>query len=451
MSSKKPPKGDKTERVVDLSSYYERLSSNANSPIISRGKITRVTGSILEAHLPNAKIGEVCRIEPQGRMPIYSQIVGFNQEDVYLTPLDPLSNIGPKTAVVNTGEVLKVGVGEALLGRVVDSLGNPIDGKSRIETSKKYPVRAFVPNAMKREIIDSVIEVGVRAIDTMLTLGEGQRIGVFATAGVGKSSLLSMIARNSKSDVNVIALVGERGREVKEFIQDNLGEEGLKNSIIVVSTSDEPALRRITAAYTATAIAEYFRDQGKKVMLLMDSATRFARALREVALSLGEIPARAGYPSSVFAALPELFERAGKTETGSITALYTVLLSSELIEDPLGEEVKAILDGHIILSSELAHGQNFPAIDVLKSNSRLMNKIADARHRDLSEKLKKILSTYQSNKDLISIGAYKSGTDKEIDQSISKISKVRQFLSQGIDEKDSLELALEKLEQLFVD
>ena len=293
----------KISHPIDLSDYYDKLQSNSNNPFVMRGRVSKITSMLIEARLPNARIGELCRIEPGGKSPVLAQVVGFNDEDVFLTPLDNLEKVGPKTPVINTGETLKVPVGEELLGRVVDSIGKPIDGKGEMDISSFYPVKKTAPKSMEREIITKPLETGVRVIDTVLTVGEGQRVGVFSSAGVGKSSLLGMISRHSTADVNVVALVGERGREVKDFLENDLCEEGLKKTVLVVSTSDEPALRRVTAAYTATAIAEYFRDQGKSVTLLMDSVTRFARALREIALSMGEPPARQGFPPSVFSAL----------------------------------------------------------------------------------------------------------------------------------------------------
>jgi len=348
--------------------------------------------------------------------------------------LDRVDQIGPKTPVVNRGESLQVGVGPELLGRVLNSLGEPIDDRGPVHTRLTWPVRNTAPEAMKRRRIENMLPVGVRAIDMMLTVGEGQRVGVFSTAGVGKSSLLGMIARSSTADVNVVALVGERGREVLDFLDENLGPDGLSRSVVVVSTSNDPPLRRIMAAYTATAIAEYFRDQGKQVNLLMDSVTSFARALREIALSVGEPPARQGYPPSVFAALPELLERAGKTEKGSITAFYTILLSSEQIEDPLGEEIRAILDGHLYLSAKLSQVQHYPAIDLLMSNSRLMKNIVSPEHLEVAEVMRKLWATYEDNRDLISIGAYRSGSDPLIDEAIAKREQIANFLIQKQDE-----------------
>ncbi|MCL4131963.1 UNVERIFIED_CONTAM: hypothetical protein GTU68_050434 [Idotea baltica] len=403
---------------------------------------------VIRASLPNGRIGELCTIEPAGRPPVLAQIVGFDDEDVFLTPFDPLEHIGPKTPVINNGRTLRVPVGDELLGRVIDSLGKAIDGKPEPECEISYPVKCSAPEAMKRRRIVDTLPVGVRVIDTLQTVGEGQRVGVFSTAGVGKSSLLGMIARNSTADVNVVALVGERGREVLDFLEDSLGEEGLKRSVVVVSTSDETPLRRTMAAYTATAIAEYYRDQGKRVMLLMDSVTRFARALREIALSLGELPARAGYPPSVFSVLPELLERAGNTTEGSITAFYTILLASEQIEDPLGEEIRAILDGHLYLSSRLSHAQHYPAVDILRSNSRVMQQIVSDEHRNTAERIRQLWAVYEDNRDLILLGAYKKGSDSLIDEALERRPELLRFLLQRPDESSSLKDALHLAKEL---
>ncbi len=430
---------------INLDPYYRKLNVAEAPSVTMRGRVRHIAGGmVIRARLPNGRIGELCTIEPAGRPPVKAQIVGFDDEDVFLTPLDPLDHIGPKTPVINRGKALAVGVGPELLGRVVDSLGSAIDGKGEIECAQSYPVRQSSPEAMQRRRIKNALPVGVRAIDTLQTVGEGQRVGVFSTAGVGKSSLLGMIARNSTADVNVVALVGERGREVLDFLEDSLGDEGLSRSVVVVSTSDETPLRRVMAAYSATAIAEYFRDQGKRVMLLMDSVTRFARAHREIALSLGEPPARQGYPPSVFAALPELMERAGNTERGSITAFYTVLLSSEQIEDPLGEEIRAILDGHLYLSSRLSQTQHYPAIDPLRSNSRIMEQVVSEVHLHLAERMRHLWAVYEDNRDLILLGAYKEGSDAIIDEALIRRPELLKFLIQRQDESDSLQVALEK-------
>ncbi len=431
--------------------YYKKLDEQPDVPIVIKGRVRRITGMVIRARLPNARIGEVCSIEPPGRPPVLAQVVGFDDEEVFLTAFDPLDEIGPKTPVINRGKALRVQVGKVLLGRILDSLGHPIDDGPEITSKLTYPIRQRAPEALRRKRITEVLPVGVRAIDTLLTIGEGQRVGVFSSAGVGKSSLLGMIARNSTADVNIVALVGERGREVRDFLEENLGEEGLKRTVVVVSTSDETPLRRITAAYTATAIAEYFRDQGLRVNLLMDSLTRFARALREIALSVGEPPARQGYPPSVFAILPELVERAGNTESGSITAFYTILLSSEQIEDPLGEEIRAILDGHLVLNSRLSHLQHYPAIDILASNSRVMQSIVNEDHYFLAESIRRLWAIYEENRELIAIGAYKKGTDASVDEAIRKREGLVRFLVQRQDEVDELGETLRLAEKVLGD
>jgi len=434
---------------INLGPYYTKLSCYRRGSVTLRGRVVRITGIVIKARLPNARIGELCSIEPPGRPPVMAQVVGFDDEDVFLTALDPLDEVGPKTPVINKGGTLVVRVGDELLGRVVDSLGSPIDGKGEIHSEVSYPIRRSAPESMKRQRISQMLPVGIKAMDMLNAVGEGQRVGVFSSAGVGKSSLLGMIARNSTADVNVVALVGERGREVLDFLDENLGPEGLRKSVVVVSTSDDTPLRRISAAYTATAIAEYFRDQGKSVMLLMDSVTRFARALREIALSVGEPPARQGYPPSVFAALPELLERAGSTEKGSITAFYTILLSSEQIEDPLGEEIRAILDGHVYLSSKLSYMQHYPAIDLLRSNSRVMQAVTSSEHQQVAEQLRKIWALYEESKELISIGAYKKGSDPALDDAIRRRADLVNFLVQGPGESYRFDQTLDLARQVL--
>lgn len=436
---------------VELGTFRNKLEQLDNLPSLMRGSVRKVIGTIIEARLPNARIGELCLIKPKQRNAIRAQVVGFSDEDVFLTALDSLEGVGPRTQVVNTGKPLLIPVCEELLGRIVDATGEPIDGLGEISNSVMTSVKKSAPDPLSRGRINRLLHTGIRSIDTLISVGEGQRMGVFSSAGVGKSSLLGMISRGSSADVNVIALIGERGREVKDFIEDNLGAEGLKKSIVVVSTSEEPAQRRILAAYTATTIAEYFREKKLKVLLLMDSVTRFARALREVALSLGEPPARQGYPPSVFSTLPELFERAGNADGGSITAFYTVLLNSEQIEDPLGEEIRALLDGHLYLSLALSQHGHYPAIDILKSNSRLMQVLAESRHLELSNKFRSLWSTYEQNRELISIGAYKKGSDNRIDEAIKKRDKLISFLVQDCDITDDLESTLLSLTQSISD
>lgn len=430
---------------LDITKFKESLLHFRGSRPRVTGRVTGVTGMVIKTVLPRARLNDVCKIWNDNKKDfLLGEVLGFEGDTISLACYDRISEVGPGTIVENTSESLLIEVGKGLLGRVLNSVGKPIDSKPAPKAEAVYPVKAPPPKPMERRRINQPIKTGVRAIDLLTTTGEGQRIGIFSSAGVGKSSMLGMIAKNSQADVNVIALVGERGREVRDFINDNLGTEGLKRSVVIVSTSDEPPLRRILAAYTATTIAEYFRNSGLKVMLLMDSLTRFARGLREIALTMGEPPARQGFPPSVFAALPELLERAGATGKGSITAFYTVLLSSEQIEDPLGEEIRAILDGHIHLSSKLAQSQFFPALDPLKSTSRLMNKLVTERHLALAEKIKRLWSVYEDNKDLILLGAYKKGTDREIDEALLKRSIIRDLLTESENENDSLDHIIER-------
>ena len=430
-------------QFCDLSRYHQKLESMGHLSPLMRGYVREITGLVVKARLPEGKIGDVCSVRYAPQEQVLAEVIGFRDEDVFLTPYDNLYAVGLHSPVENRSTSLHIPVGYELLGRVIDSLGNPLDKKGPLGCSAVYPIRQSAPPSMERQRISKTLPVGVKAIDGLLTIGEGQRVGVFSVAGVGKSSLLGMIARNSKADVNVVALVGERGREVIDFLEDNLGS-GLSRSVVVVSTSDEAPLRRVVAAYSATAIAEYFRDQGLRVMLLMDSVTRFARALREIALSLGELPIRSGYPPSVFSVLPQLFERAGFNDKGSITALYTILLATEQVEDPLGEEIRAILDGHLMLSSRLSQSQHFPAIDILASNSRLMDVVASPEHRLYAEKIKRMWAVYEENRDLISIGAYKRGTDSTVDEALSKREVIAGFLRQSKDQTSDFSDTIEQ-------
>ena len=392
-------------------------------------------------------IGELCVIKTRSGKEIPCQVVGFDDESVFITPFAPLTDVGPSSLVTSSGTSLNVPVGEHLLGQILNCFGESIEDK-KLQSRMRYPLLGQSINPLERVRIKNQLPLGIRAIDMFTPVGEGQRLGIFSTAGQGKSSLLGMLARFSTAEVNVIALIGERGREVLDFIDDNLGIDGLSKSVVIVSTSDDPPMKRIVAAYTATAIAEYFRNQGKKVLLLMDSITRFARALREIALSLGEPPARQGYPPSVFSTIPSLLERAGKTKEGSITAFYSILLSSEKLEDPLAEEVRAILDGHIYLSSRLSQMGHFPAIDVLKSNSRLSSVVSSKEHLNLQHELRAILATYEENFDLINLGAYKAGSDPLIDRSLILQPKIMEILAQRPDESDTIENAIKKFKAL---
>ena len=377
-----------------------------------------------------------------------AEVVGFKDNRVLLMPFESVDGIGPGSLVENTGDVLRVKVGPEILGKVVDGLGRPIDG-SEIEHGEAYSVEAPAPDPMTREIIHEVLPLGVKAVDGLITVGKGQRIGIFAGSGVGKSTLLGMFARNTKADINVIALIGERGREVREFIERDMGEEGMKRSVVVVATSDKPALIRNKAAKTATAIAEYFRDQGKDVLLMMDSLTRFSMAQREIGLASGEPPVTRGYPPSVYSEMPKLLERAGTAGQGSITGLYTVLVDGDDFNEPITDTARSILDGHIMLSRKLGHKNHYPAIDILQSISRVMSQIATKEHKQLAGKLKTVMATYNEAEDLINIGAYKSGSNKNIDFAISKIDKVNDFLTQGVDEKYDFEEEMQLLQEIF--
>ncbi len=410
------------------------------------GRITEVIGTLIRAVVPGVKVGEVCLVQREGE-PLRCEVVGFTKDEVLLSPLGEMTGIGPSSEVIPTRMPLSIKVGPQLLGRVLNGLGEPLDEETKgpLVLDEYAPVIREPPDPVKRKRIDKPIEVGVRAIDSVLTVGIGQRIGIFAAAGGGKSTLLGMIARNAVVDVNVICLVGERGRELKDFIEKDLGPEGLKRSVLIVSTSDQASQLRLNAAYVGTAIAEYFRDQGKSVILMMDSVTRFARALREVGLAAGEPPARAGYTPSVFSVLPKLLERTGRSETGSITAFYTVLVAGDDMNEPVADEVRSILDGHIILSAELARQYHYPAIDVLSSASRVMPSIVNKEHLTLVGQLKEVLANYKKNELLIKIGEYKRGSDKAADFAIDHVDSVNKFLKQAVEEKCSFEEAMRLL------
>lgn len=414
------------------------------------GRITEVVGMLIKAVVPQVKMGEVCLIKREGP-PLMAEVVGFTRDEVYLSPLGEMYGIGPSSEVVPMRMPLQIKVGPQLLGRVLNGLGEPLDldTKGPLELEETYSVINPPPDPLKRDTITEPIPVGVRCLDGVLTCGKGQRVGIFAAAGGGKSTLLGMIARNAVADVNVISLIGERGREVREFIENDLGEEGMKRSVVIVSTSNQASQLRINAAYVGTAIAEYFRDQGKTVILMMDSVTRFARALREIGLAAGEPPARAGYTPSVFATLPRLLERSGNSEKGSITAFYTILVAGDDLNEPVADEVRSILDGHIILSSELARQYHYPAVDVLGSVSRILPQIVSKEHLELIGKVREVLANYKKNELLIRIGEYKPGSDKGADFAIKYIDKVNRFLKQQIDEKCSFEETLQQLRILF--
>lgn len=425
-----------TDNILDK---YKNLLDSADT-VCYIGKVSKIVGLAVESIGPSVKIGELCKIYTKNNdRYILAEVVGVKNEIVLLMPLDELTGIGYGSRVVSTNTSIKVQVGNELIGRVLDGIGSPIDGKGKIVTGKFYNINNMPPNALDRSLIDQVLPTGIRAIDGLLTCGRGQRIGIFAGSGVGKSTLLGMIARGSMADVNVIILVGERGREVNEFIRNDLKDEGLKKSVVVVATSDKPALIRLKSVMVGTAIAEYFRDQGLNVMLLLDSLTRFAMAQREVGLSTGEPPVSRGYTPSVFAVLPKLLERAGNSDKGSITGLYTVLVDGDDLNEPITDAVRGILDGHIILSRKLANQNHYPAIDVLASISRLMPQISDKDHLALAGRVRNILSIYEDSADLINIGAYKNGSNPDIDKAIQLVKPIGDFLCQGIDEYNSFD------------
>ncbi|WP_217626289.1 flagellar protein export ATPase FliI [Bacillus paralicheniformis] len=414
------------------------------------GKVKQAVGLMIESKGPECSIGDVCKIYTKGDGPkaIKAEVVGFKDQNILLMPYLEAANIAPGSIVEATGESLRVKVGSGLIGQVVDAFGNPLDGSTLPKGLAQVSTEQAPPNPMKRPPIREKMAVGVRSIDSLLTVGKGQRVGIFAGSGVGKSTLMGMIARETAADLNVIALVGERGREVREFIEKDLGEEGLKRTIVVVATSDQPALMRLKAAYTATAIAEYFRDKGQNVMFMMDSVTRVAMAQREIGLATGEPPTTKGYTPSVFAILPKLLERTGTTENGSITAFYTVLVDGDDMNEPIADTVRGILDGHIVLDRSLANKGQFPAVNILKSISRVMSNIAGKDHIRAANRFREMLSTYQNSEDLINIGAYKKGSSREIDEAIQFHPKLISFLKQEVDEGASLEESISLLKSL---
>lgn len=412
-----------------------------------KGIVSKVIGLTIEVEGLKCFIGEVCYIDCSNKL-IASEVVGFKEDKIILMPLGDTKGIQPGCTVTPTGKMLSVKVGPGLLGKVLDGLGHPIDNTG-IEDYVEYPLSNMPPNPLTRPRINKVISTGVKAIDGFLTCGEGQRVGIFAGSGVGKSTLLGMISRYSAADINVIGLIGERGREVRDFIEKDLGEDGLKKTVVVCATSDQPALVRIKGAYTATAIAEYFRDNGKKVMLMMDSVTRFAMAQREVGLAVGEPPATKGYTPSVFAMLPGLMERSGMSENGSITAFYTVLVDGDDFNEPISDAVRGILDGHIILSRSLASRNHYPAIDILNSLSRLMSEIVSKEQNITAGELRNILATYKNSEDLINIGAYVKGSNPNIDRAIKYIDALESFLKQGRNEHISYETAVKKMNSIL--
>jgi len=429
---------------LEADKYIEHMRSL--DPVRVNGKVTQVIGLTVESEGPDASIGDLCYIYPaKSAKPLKAEVVGFRDNKVILMPLGELTAIGPGCDVVGSGKPLMVQVGSELLGKVLDGLGQPLDGSFIPRRMPHCSTLNAPSNPLSRPRVTEPLSIGVRAIDGLLTVGQGQRVGIFAGSGVGKSTLLGMIARNTSADVNVIALIGERGREVLEFIEKDLGPEGLARSVVIVATSDQPALIRMKGALIATTIAEYFRDRGLNVMLMMDSVTRYAMALREVGLAIGEPPATRGYTPSVFANLPKLLERAGTGPRGSITAFYTVLVDGDDMNEPIADAVRGILDGHIVLSRDLAHKGHFPAIDVLASVSRVMKEITPEEQQDAANELKRLLAVYKGSEDLIHIGAYQQGSNAEIDRAIEQIDAIKSFTQQKTSEKVDYQEAYERL------
>ncbi|WP_263768578.1 type III secretion system ATPase SctN [Propionivibrio soli] len=435
------------EHITEMMS----LALDATPTLHIKGRVTQVIGTIIKAVVPTVKVGEVCLLRNPGEgFEMKAEVVGFVKDAALLTPIGDMYGISGATEVIPTGSAHMVPVGSGLLGRVLDGLGRPLDAKERgpLEVNKFYPVFADAPDPLKRRVISKPLELGVRAIDSVLTCGEGQRMGIFAAAGGGKSTLMGMLVKGADVDVTVVALIGERGREVREFLEHELGEEGRRRSVVVCATSDKSSMERAKAAYVATAVAEYFRDQGKKVLFLMDSVTRFARAQREIGLAAGEPPTRRGYPPSVFATLPRLMERVGMNDKGSITALYTVLVEGDDMNEPVADETRSILDGHIVLSRKLAAANHYPAIDVLASASRVMNAVVESKHKAAAGRLRELMAKYAEVELLVKIGEYKRGADPTTDEAIDKQERIRDFLRQKTNEKSTLEQTVEALEKL---
>ncbi len=433
--------------MIDLTAYTQRLKDI--EPLRISGRVRQASGLVIESDGPPASIGELCEIHSAGRNePIMAEVIGFRSSSVLLMPIYEMGGIQLNDRVVSRKVRPTVAVGEQLLGRVVDGNGNPIDNKPLTGVLQRYPLHRDGANPLSRHSIDQPLGTGVRCIDGLLTVGRGQRIGIFGGSGVGKSTLLGMMAQHTDADVTVMSLVGERGREVRAFIEKDLKQEGLRRSVVVVSTSDNPPLMRIRAALTATAIAEYFRDLGKNVLLVMDSVTRVAMAQREVGLAAGEPPSSKGYTPSVFALLPRLFERAGKFDRGTITGFYTVLVEGDDMNEPVADAVRGLLDGHVVLSRQMAWANHFPAIDVLASVSRLMPDLIDAGHSEAARKVRELMAVYRKSEDMINIGAYKKGTNPKIDMALTKIDRINDYLRQKSDERVTREEAVKFIQLL---
>lgn len=434
--------------IDTLFQQYIKAIADAE-PMRVAGKIVEVIGLLIESTGPSASVGDVCTIEKNGVRIGNAEVVGFRQDRTLLMPLGSIEGIHPGLTVVGTKHPLLVGVGQHLLGRVLDGLGNPLDSFGPVKTDYYRSVFSDIPNPMLRKRITENFQTGIRAIDSLITVGKGQRMGIFAGSGVGKSVLLGMMARNCKSNINVIALIGERGREVREFIERDLGEEGLKRSVVIVATSDQPALIRLKGAMVAASIAEYFRDLGKDVLLMVDSITRLAQAQREIGLAIGEPPATKGYTPSVFSMLPKFLERAGTSVNGTITGLFTVLVDGDDMDEPIADAARSILDGHIVLSRKLAHKNHFPSIDVLESISRCMSDITDEEHLKISGMIKDYMAAYRENEDLIQIGAYAIGTNERVDKAIRLHDPLLSFLKQSRTEKTTFDESTKKLKDLL--
>lgn len=435
------------ELKLNLGKYRKALATS--KPIRLHGKVTQVVGLVIEGYCPDTSVGAICEIKPLEGEPIPAEVVGFRNNKTLLMPLGELRGVGLDSLISVRRDNASLGVGPLMLGRVIDGLGNPIDDKGPITIEEEYPIYALPVNPMSRPPIRKPLDLGIRSINGLLTCGQGQRVGIMAGSGVGKSTLLGMIARYTEADVNVIALIGERGRELREFIEKDLQEQGLKKSVVVVATSDQPPLVRMRGAYIATAIAEYFKNQGKKVLLMMDSATRFAMAMREVGLAIGEPPTTKGYTPSVFAALPKLLERTGNFPEGSITALYTVLVEGDDFNEPISDAMRSILDGHIVLSRNLAARAIYPPIDVLASASRVMSDVATREHLDVALKFKEVLATYRQSEDLINIGAYKAGSNSGIDYAVDHYADMQEFMKQAVHNPVTLDEAVQDLKSMF--
>ncbi len=437
--------------VKEMFETYQQRLSNVDITNLT-GTVTRATSMLIESLGPEVHIGELCRLTTQSEdKPVLAEVVGFKDGKTLLMPIADMNGISPKSEVIATGQSLQIKLGMSLKGRILDGLGNPMDNKGPYDFDETRPIHNDAPAPLDRPLITDHINTGVRSIDSLLTCGKGQRLGIFAGSGVGKSTLLGKIARTSKADVNVIALIGERGREVREFIEYNLGDEGMKKSVVVVVTSDKPVVARLKGAFVATTIAEYLRDKGMDVMLLVDSITRLANAQRELGLAIGEPPTTRGYTPSVFSVLPKLLERTGITSKGSITAMYTVLVEGDDFNEPVSDTVRAILDGHIILSRKLAAQNHFPAIDILNSVSRCMIDIVTAGHIKAAQNLRSAYTIFKEAEDMINVGAYVEGKNPKIDYAISKYDNITDYLKQGVEEESIYEEDIDKLIEMMKD